>query len=60
MTKISRVGLTMMRLVMAKLHFQFDVELVDKELDWLKKTVFRLLWDKPELVVRLRRKSETA
>lgn len=50
----------MMRLIMAKLHFQFDVELVDKELDWLNKTIFRLLWDKPELVVRLRSKTETA
>lgn len=47
------VGLTMARLILAKLHFKFDVEAVDKNLDWVGKARFRLLWDKPELWVRL-------
>ena len=43
----------MARLILAKLHFKFDVEAADKNLDWVGKARFRLLWDKPELWVRL-------
>ncbi|KAK1754366.1 cytochrome P450 [Echria macrotheca] len=48
------MALSEMRLIMAKMHYRFDVEAVDEELDWIKATVFRLLWDKPALMARLR------
>ena len=48
------LGLTEVRLILAKLHFKFDVEAVDKEMDWVAKTKYRLLWKKPELWMRLK------
>ena len=45
------------RLIMAKLHFNFDVEAVDKKLDWVQKAKFRLLWDKPALDVYLKERN---
>ncbi|KAK1830712.1 cytochrome P450 [Podospora conica] len=47
------LALTEMRLIMAKVHFLFDVEAVNPDLDWIDKTVFRLLWAKPPLMARL-------
>lgn len=47
------VALTEMRLIMAKVHFLFDVESADPDLDWIQKTVFRLLWAPPRLMARL-------
>jgi len=47
------VALTEMRLIMAKVHFLFDVEAVDPNLDWIQKIVFRLLWAPPRLMARL-------
>ncbi|KAK0639400.1 benzoate 4-monooxygenase cytochrome P450 [Cercophora newfieldiana] len=47
------VGLTIARLILAKVFFKFDMEAVDKNLDWVGKTRFRLLWDKPKLWVQL-------
>jgi hypothetical protein len=42
-----------MRLVFAKIFFSFDLELVDKELEWLEGQKVLTLWDKPELMVRI-------
>lgn len=42
-----------MRLIMAKVHFLFDVESTDPDLDWIQKTIFRLLWAPPRLMARL-------
>ncbi|KAK5658484.1 hypothetical protein OQA88_1873 [Cercophora sp. LCS_1] len=47
------VALTKLRLIMAKLHYKFDMEAVEKDLDWIDKAKFRLLWAKPPLVVKL-------
>jgi hypothetical protein len=38
---------------MAKVHFVFDVEAVDPNLDWIQKIVFRLLWVPPSLMAHL-------
>lgn len=51
---VCRLGLTIARLILAKLFFKFEIEAVDKKLDWVGKTRFRLLWDKPELWMRLK------
>ncbi|KAF2195342.1 cytochrome P450 monooxygenase-like protein [Zopfia rhizophila CBS 207.26] len=42
-----------MRLIMAKVLWNFDLELVTKEEDWLDQRVFTL-WEKPSLMVRLK------
>ncbi|KAF2106292.1 cytochrome P450 monooxygenase-like protein [Lophiotrema nucula] len=42
-----------MRLIAAKLLFKFDLELVDKELDWMAANKVFTLWEKPSLMVKL-------
>ena len=42
-----------LRLIIAKLVWMYDVELVDKELDWNEANVTYILWWKPELNVKL-------
>jgi hypothetical protein len=42
-----------MRLILAKVLFNFDLELVDKEKDWLKGQRCFTLWEKPSLMIRL-------
>jgi cytochrome P450 len=43
-----------MRLILAKLLFSFDLELVDKERQWMRDQKVFTLWDKPSLMVRLK------
>jgi hypothetical protein len=42
-----------MRLVIAKVLFNFDLELVDKTQDWMKGQKVFTLWEKPSLMVKL-------
>jgi hypothetical protein len=42
-----------MRLILAKLLFSFDLELVDKTQEWMKGQKVFALWDKPSLMVKL-------
>ncbi|KAK3343689.1 benzoate 4-monooxygenase cytochrome P450 [Lasiosphaeria hispida] len=49
-----QLALTEIRLIMAKLHYKYDIEAVDKNFDWVGNAVFRLLWDKPALMVTVR------
>lgn len=41
-----------MRLILAKVLFNFDMELADKGVDWITQKAY-LLWDKPPLEVYL-------
>ncbi|OAK94660.1 cytochrome P450 monooxygenase-like protein [Phaeosphaeriaceae sp. SRC1lsM3a] len=43
-----------MRLILAKVLFNFDIELVDKKQDWMAGQKVFTLWDKPSLMIRLR------
>ena len=43
-----------MRLILAKVLFNFDLELVDKTNDWMKNQKVFALWEKPSLMVSLR------
>ena len=43
-----------MRLILAKVLFNFDMELVNKERDWMGEQKVFALWEKPALEVRLR------
>ncbi|KAF2478053.1 cytochrome P450 monooxygenase-like protein [Lindgomyces ingoldianus] len=42
-----------MRLILTKVLWNFDLELVDRERDWFDQKVFTL-WDKPPLMVKLK------
>ncbi|KAF2268555.1 cytochrome P450 monooxygenase-like protein [Lojkania enalia] len=42
-----------MRLIMAKVLFNFDLELVDEKMDWIKENKVFGLWEKPPLKVKL-------
>jgi hypothetical protein len=41
-----------MRSIMARMLWHFDMELIDKEKDWLKQPVY-ILWEKPPLNIKL-------
>jgi hypothetical protein len=41
-----------MRLILAKVLFNFDMELADKGVDWITQKAY-FLWDKPPLEVYL-------
>lgn len=43
-----------MRLILAKVLFNFDLELVDKKTDWMADQKLFTLWEKPSLMVRLK------
>jgi hypothetical protein len=43
-----------MRLILAKVLFSFDLELVDKTQEWMKGQKVFTLWNKPSLVVKIR------
>jgi hypothetical protein len=42
-----------MRLILARLIFNFDLELVEKETDWMKDMKAYTIWKKPQLMVKL-------
>ena len=42
-----------MKLVLARIIYNFDLELVDKEDDWFNQRTF-ILWDKKPLMVRVK------
>jgi hypothetical protein len=41
-----------LNLVLAKLVWSYDMELVNKEIDWINDSKVHVLWWKPELYVR--------
>jgi hypothetical protein len=41
-------------LILAKMHFQCDLELVDPTLDWLKDSYLHVMWWKPALYIRFK------
>jgi cytochrome P450 len=43
-----------MRVILARLVWKFDLELVNKEVDWERDTMLKTLWQNPELPVRFR------
>jgi hypothetical protein len=38
-------------IVLAKLHWKFDLELLTEDLDWQRDSRMNTLWKKPELMV---------
>ena len=43
-----------MSLILAKMHFQCDLELVDPTLDWLEDSYLHVMWWKPALYIRFK------
>ncbi|KAF2101263.1 cytochrome P450 monooxygenase [Rhizodiscina lignyota] len=42
-----------MKLILARIIFNFDLQLVDKELKWMEQQKVYVLWQKPELMVKV-------
>lgn len=47
-----------MRTILAKIHYKYDLELVDKSLDWHAQSQMHTLWQKPVMRVVVRPKSD--
>ena len=43
-----------MNLILAKLHYRYDLELVDPRLDWEGQSTLHVMWSKPELLVKIK------
>ena len=42
-----------MSTILAKMHFTYELELVDKRLDWEEQSHMHIMWWKPELKVQI-------
>ena len=51
---ISSLAYAEMRLILAKVLYKFDLELVDKEQDWFGEQKCFTLWEKGALMVNLK------
>ena len=54
---IHSLGWLELRTILAKLHFSYDLELLDKDVDWQRDSQMHTLWKKPKLMVRATRRS---
>lgn len=41
-----------MTLLITKIFWKYDLELVNKDVDWLRDGKLHVLWHKPQLVIR--------
>ena len=49
-------AMVQVNLLLAKLHFMFDMELVNKDLDWEAENRIHVMWWKPALLIRMKRR----
>jgi hypothetical protein len=57
---VSSLAFIELRLVLAKVHFMFDCELVNKDVDLERESRNYILWQKPNILVRfVSRKSDS-
>lgn len=54
LTPVQNLAYAEMRLILAKMIWSFDLELDPRSQDWSKECKVMLLWDKPELAVRVK------
>ena len=38
---------------LAKVHFSYDLELLNPEVDWQRESRMQILWEKPSLMVKV-------
>ncbi len=43
-----------LRIILAKIVFLYDFEMVNEKLDWERESKCTLLWHKPDLLVRVK------
>ncbi|KAI0973641.1 benzoate 4-monooxygenase cytochrome P450 [Xylaria arbuscula] len=48
------LGLLELRLILAKLIWKYEIEILDDTLDWQRDSDMRTLWEKPKLPVKIR------
>lgn len=46
-----------LRTALAKLHYSYDMELLDETVDWQRDLKMHTLWQKPELIIRVKPKN---
>ena len=46
-------ALVEINLILAKLHFKYDLELMDPRLDWEGQSSLHFMWSKPSLLVKI-------
>ena len=49
--KIESLGWLELRTFLAKMHYKYDLELVDDSLDWHAQSKMHTLWEKPVMKV---------
>ncbi len=54
LTGFTSLGWVELRTVLSKLYFSYDLELLDKELDWQRDSKMHTLWQKPALQIRVK------
>ncbi|KAA8909875.1 benzoate 4-monooxygenase cytochrome P450 [Sphaerosporella brunnea] len=47
------LGWMELRTILAKMHFKYDLELINKDIDWHRDSEMHTLWKKPELMVKV-------
>ncbi|KAI3316790.1 benzoate 4-monooxygenase cytochrome P450 [Xylariaceae sp. AK1471] len=51
------LGLLELRLIMTKMIWKYDLELLDKSMDWHRDSLMQTLWQKPKMRVKVRDRS---
>ncbi|KAI4730515.1 putative P450 monooxygenase [Aureobasidium sp. EXF-10728] len=51
------LGWAELYLAMCKLHYKYDLELVNTELDWFRDSKMHIVWHKPAMMVRVKPRS---
>ena len=46
-------ALVEINLILAKLNFKYDLELMDPRLDWEGQSTLHVMWSKPSLLVKI-------
>ena len=52
----SRLAWMELHMILAKMHFMYDLELVDLGVDWQRDSEMHLLWKKPPLLTKVHRR----
>lgn len=57
LTHICSFAFVEMNLILAKLHYRYELELVDPRLDWEGQSTLHVMWSKPELLVKIKHRA---
>lgn len=53
LTKMNSLAWIELRTTLAKMHFKYDIKLLNEELDWHRDSEMHTLWNKPNLMVHV-------